>query len=780
MKTGFWIVALAGILAVAWPGRAQTLLHLRGHVRDVSGVPVEGATVSADSLSANDVSGSDSVVSGADGTFDLGYRPTSARLTVRAWKATMESATVQLSGTTSHDGVDLVLHSSAVAEQITVTATRSSVSIGSTANTIYALSAQDLQNYPALTLDQRLGQLPSFALFRRASSLIANPTSLGVSLRGLGSTAASRSLVIADGIPMNDAFGAWVHWNEVPALAIEGVTVATGGGSDLYGSSALGGVLDLAPAHAAASDVLAAHTEVSASGGSENTSSVNIRGDVASRHWSELVAGDALRTAGYIPTAPGLAGPVDQPANVHDQVLRSETDRIFSRNNRLFLVGNMMNEARSNGTRLQSNGTRLWRYYAGDDWATGSHTTGRVRLFGSDEGYRQTFSSINSARTTEALSTFQHVGTQELGASADVSIALTQVAFVTGGDARDIRATDNETPISTTTGKATGIQDTSARQRFAGGFGEALATHGGWSIALSLRVDYAANLSTRQLLQTFATQPTPTTSYIADRSEWIPSPRLGVVRQLGHLASLHASAFRAFRTPSMNELYRTGQVGADKTLANAQLVSERGTGWEAGATIAPYSKLTVNATYFWTEINRPVAVVNQAVNLEMRQNLGQIRSQGTEIHAQWVPSRFFTVTTAYQYANAVITKYSPPTNLPQQQLVGKWIPEVPRESFTAQLNAHQARIGEVTLALRTNGQAFDDTVNTPSNVLHAFATLDLSGRRNFGPHWGTFVNLQNLVNQRADVSRTTVLTLGPPFIATAGVDFRWGVTPVSR
>jgi outer membrane receptor protein involved in Fe transport len=560
---------------------------------------------------------------------------------------------------------------------------------------------------------------------------------------------------------MNDPFGAWIHWNEVPALAIDAVTVATGGGSDLYGSSALGGVLDLAPAHAA-------------------TSSVNVRGDLASKHWSELIAGDALRTAGYIPTAPGLAGPVDQPANVHDQVLRSETDRIFSQGSRAFLVGNMMNEARSNGTRLQSNGTRLWRYYAGDDWAAGPHTTGRARAFGSDEGYRQTFSSINAARTTEALSTFQHVGTQELGASADVSISLTHLAFVTGGDARDIRATDNETPFSTTTGKATGIQDTSARQRFAGGFGEALATHGGWSIALSLRVDYAANLSTRQLLQTFANSSTPTTNFIADRSEWIPSPRLGIVRQLGHLASLHASTFRAFRTPSMNELYRTGQVGADKTLANTQLVSERGTGREAGATITPYSKLTVNATYFWTEINRPVAVVNQAVNLEMRENLGQIRSQGAEIHAQWVPSRFFTVTTAYQYANAVVTKYSPPTNLPQQQLVGKWIPEVPRESFTAQFSAHQARIGELTLALRTNGQAFDDTVNTPANVLHAYATLDLSGRHNFGARWSVFANLQNLLNQRADVSRTTVLTLGPPFIATAGVDFRWGGGPATK
>ena len=41
-------------------------------------------------------------------------------------------------------------------------------------------------------------------LFRRSSSLVANPTSQGISLRGLGSTSASRTLVIEDDVPLND------------------------------------------------------------------------------------------------------------------------------------------------------------------------------------------------------------------------------------------------------------------------------------------------------------------------------------------------------------------------------------------------------------------------------------------------------------------------------------------------------------------------------------------------------------------------------------------------
>jgi outer membrane receptor protein involved in Fe transport len=738
---------------------AQVSVHLRGSVRDTTGLALRGATVTVEPENLK-------VVTDANGDFNVDMSPMSGTLTLRASTAAMESAEVQVDGKVSHDGIQLIVHPSAVAEQITVAATRSSAAIGQTANTIYALASQQLVNYPALTLDQRLGQLPSFMLFRRASSLIANPTSLGVSLRGLGSTAASRTLVIEDGVPMNDPFGAWIHWNEVPALAVDAVTIATGGGSDLYGSAALGGVIDLAPARPAP-----AHAEISASGGSEDTSSVSLRGDLSAKRWGEMLAGDALRTGGYIPTAPNLAGPIDQPANVHDQAVRSETDHLFSPTNRAFLTGNLLNEARDNGTELQNNGTRLWRYFAGDDWTAGPHTTGRARLFGSDEGYRQTFSSINATRMTESLTRLQRVRSQELGASADASFALGHFAFVTGADARDIRATDNEAPISTTTGKSTGIQDTSARQRFVGGFGEVLATHGGWSAALSLRVDYAANLDTRALTQTFASQSTPTTTATTNRQEWIPSPRLGLVRQLGHAASLHASVFRAFRTPTMNELYRTGQVGQQTTDANSQLLSERGSGWEVGATVKLRSELTVNATYFWTEINRPVSTVliasTATTQTLLRENLGQVRSQGTELNAQWSPRSFLSVSGGYQYANAVVTQFSA-----QPSLVGNWIPEVPRQAFTAQVRAHRSRIGEITFAAKANGKAFDDSANT--FVLGSFIELDLSARHNFGSRWSAFTNLQNLLNQRADVSETPTLTLGSPFVATAGIAYRWG------
>src|SRR6187549_3103225 len=95
--------------------------------------------------------------------------------------------------------------------------------------------------------------VPGFTLFRRTSSRVSNPTAQGVTLRGLGGTGASRSLVLADGVPLNDAFGGWVYWDKVPQVAIDRVEVQRGSGSDLYGADAVGGVvqvLTLRPARA--------------------------------------------------------------------------------------------------------------------------------------------------------------------------------------------------------------------------------------------------------------------------------------------------------------------------------------------------------------------------------------------------------------------------------------------------------------------------------------------------------------------------------------------------
>ena len=210
-----------------------------------------------------------------------------------------------------------------------------------------------------------------------------------------------------------------------------------------------------------------------ASAAAENTSDEHGLLGLQQGPWSELFAAQGFRTAGYIPVAPESGGTVDVPANVHFENGRSEFART-GLGGRLFLNGNLLNEARGNGTPVQTNGTRLWRWAGGEDWSAGLRASGRLRLFGSNEGYRQTFSAINTARSIETLTRLQRVRTGEVGGSSDSAVHWSHEAIVFGADLRDLRADDLERPISR--GSVTGVLDTSARQRFVGGFAELLSS----------------------------------------------------------------------------------------------------------------------------------------------------------------------------------------------------------------------------------------------------------------------------------------------------------------
>src|SRR6476469_5647769 len=117
--------------------------------------------------------------------------------------------------------------------------------------TIHLVDEQDLQRAPQLRLDDILrAQVPGFSLFRRNSSRTANPTTQGVTLRNFGPSGAGRTLVLLDGIPLNDPFAGYVQWNQLPPAALEGVIVTPGGGAGLFGNAALAGTIFLASQHA--------------------------------------------------------------------------------------------------------------------------------------------------------------------------------------------------------------------------------------------------------------------------------------------------------------------------------------------------------------------------------------------------------------------------------------------------------------------------------------------------------------------------------------------------
>lgn len=635
---------------------------------------------------------------------------------------------------------------------VDVTTARTPLDLDATASSVRTLSETQLDEAPGLALDDKLRQVAGFQLFRRTSSWVANPTTQGTSLRGLGSTAASRTLVLSDQVPLNDAFGGWIHWNEAPQLAVAGVELMRGGASDLYGSSAIGGVIDVASVRPEKNGFI-----VDLSGASRNTSLANGLLTLGVGKTQALAAVTAFRTDGYTLIAPEVRGPVDVPSNVHSQSGRIELRHSLGTDDGLFLRGNILNEARSNGTPVTTNATRLWRYVGGGDWSLPGSGRVLARVYGTQQGYRQSFSSVTTGRASERLTRLQRVPTQQLGGSVQWAQSYKTLTFVAGGDLMDTRATDDETPV--TNNLLQPKISISARQRQGGVYGEVLWQPANWSFAFSSRVDRFRSFDARQVVSGVLTTLPATDEFVYD-------PRLGIVRKLGGGVSLTASGFRAFRGPSMNELYRTGQVGQQTTQANPNLRSERATGFEVGTLFSQHKLGTLRTSYFWTQVNRPVAAVTLSTtptsSLLQRQNLGQLTSKGFTVEGEAKPLRWMNITAGYQYADSTVTKFQA-----DRTLEGKWTAQVARNSASAQVRMAQPRLGVLSLDIRTSGQQFDDSAN--QFRLAPYAQVDLYAEHGFGHGLRAYTSIQNLGGGTIEAGRTPILTLGIPRTISIGI-----------
>lgn len=667
----------------------------------------------------------------------------------------------------SHSQNETAANESTPVTTVTVTAYRTPLGTLESPVTTRLLTQKALGSVASVTLDGKLRQIPGLELFRRSSSLVANPTSQGISLRGLGSTAASRTLLTQDDVPLNDPVGGWIHWQEQPELAIESVEVVRGGASDLYGSSAIGGVISVLPVRPTTT-----RGELRSLYGGEETYDTSLLAQNKFGPWGLLGAAGVIGTNGYIQQAPAQRGPIDVASKVHSQnaLLLAEHDRGPLR---MFARASGFNESRHNGTPYQMNATRLMRYATGADWQ-GPHSGSLVlRVYGSDERYRQTFSSISSQpnaenptcafRCGESPTRFTFIPDNELGAAAHWNQPLgAGFAVIAGAEVHDVRIWDHEQ----TFGSFAALTNLHDHQRDSALWAEAMWVRNAWTVTASGRLDWFQNYDGQQLnwsgstWTANATQPPQTDERIFD-------PRLGVSRKLSPHWSISASGFRAFRAPSPSELYRSTQVGNKLTRPNGSLQSERATGWETGVA-TQWHWGTVRASYFLTQVNRPIVAVTtnptSSPIMLLRANLGQIESRGVALDFELALRSWLHADGGYQYANATVTRGSLD--------LGNWIPEVAHNMATLNMRASRPRLGMLSLQSRMSGRQFDDDAN--AYMLHGYFLLDAYASHDLGKQVQVFASAENLFDRAIEVSKTPSTTLGQSRTTRFGFLFQLG------
>ncbi len=471
------------------------------------------------------------------------------------------------------------------ADTLVVTAARAEQRLTDAVAPTTVLGREDLARSPGLTLDDQLRQVPGFSLLRRSSSVTAHPTSQGVSLRGLGPSGASRTLVLFDGVPLNDPFGGWVYWNRLPLSGLESVEVARGSLSQLYGSAAMGGAIQLLP-RAPRPDTL----EVTARGGDRRTGDLEVFASdaAANGNWGYTLSGRLFDTGGFYVVAPENRGAVDRPAKVDFGTLFGRLER-----GRYHLGANLFREERGNGTALQTNDTSLQSLDAG--WS-GDHWTWDA--YGQSQRFRSTFSRLLPDRSREFLTARQDFATTGWGGS---TAWRSGGGLLAGADLRRASWTDQDQTLGGVYAQQT------------------LGLTSRLDLLLGSRLDLWRGARTR-------------TSF---------NPRLGALFRASDAVTLRASAYRGFRAPTLDELYRPFQVGNVQTLANPDLGEETLKGAEIGADFHPTGALFARLNAFRNRIDGAVGNVTLSVTPQLitrrRENLDRVNADGLEAELRLQP-----------------------------------------------------------------------------------------------------------------------------------------------
>ena len=236
------LVILSLLCAIALPVAAQPAdRFVEGTVVDAQGLPIVGAALTLTEPAANLAR---STTSSAERFRIDGLTPAAYTLWVVATGFQSQQIAVDLR-TAPSQTLEVRLEAAGITEQMVVTATRLEQRVADIPASVSVIGSEAIQRSPAVVADDVLRQIPTFSLFRRTSSLASHPTAQGVSLRGVGPSGVSRTLVLLDGIPFNDPFGGWVYWTRVPLMDTERIEVVDGAASSLYGNYAMGGVINI-------------------------------------------------------------------------------------------------------------------------------------------------------------------------------------------------------------------------------------------------------------------------------------------------------------------------------------------------------------------------------------------------------------------------------------------------------------------------------------------------------------------------------------------------------
>ncbi len=588
-------------------------------------------------------------------------------------------------------------------------------------------------------MEDVLRDVAGLASFRRSDSRSAHPTSQGLTLRGLGGNAASRVTLTLDGVPQADPFGGWIAFGALDPHALDRIVATRGGGIESVAGTI---VID----SRAPDDTI----DFTLLGGSRQ--SIDARA-LAGLRWGDgfaSLSGNFARGDGFVPVVAADRGAADRRAPYAQGAVRARLVQDIGSAIEAQANVATYRDARDRGTDFTDNRQR------GTDASLRLVGKGATRwsalAYVQDRRFDSQFAAVNADRSAASLTLDQRIPARGYGARVEILPRFGSIDMKLGAEWRRVSGETDEN-FRFVAGGPTRQREAGGRNVTTGLFAGAAWSGGGWSLAAEARADHWA-MSGGRLVETDLAGTVLTDSRFADRSDWEGSGRVAAGRRLGETLALRAAAYRGWRLPTLNELYRPFRAGADANAANAALDPERLSGVEAGIDWTPAEGAKLSATLFANRLKDAIANVSLGSGpgvfpgvgfvatggtFRQRQNVDSIVSRGIEIDGTWSRGPWRA---ALSYA---LTDARIDAGGAAAALDGKRPAQVARHSGSASLGWDNGRLALGATA-RLTGRQFEDDNNDRS--LPAALTFDGTARMAVARNIALQASAENLFDEK--------------------------------
>lgn len=637
--------------------------------------------------------------------------------------------------------------------EISVTATKTQRAVSDVPASISIITEQDINASVATSADELLKNISGVDL-KHPLGFMSTGTSNKITLRGFGGGTEGRTLLLIDGVPMNDSYFNGVEWNQISVDDIKRIEVVKGAGSALYGSNALGGVINIITKKPQEQK-----TNLDLSYGSMNTKkgAASTTGKVG--NFGYYLSGQLLDSDGY-------------QADIGTNIKSNTTKRGVERQNATVKVNYDIDDSSSIGATYlyfhnKTTGVLdITGGYNPYDQKINTYQAKYTKTFENDSDLSLTlfkkinessYDSLNSAKTS--INYADSAKIDEFGGTLQYTYPLNEMNTITAGTDFQLghaKSQDNYTNNNIVT--VEGDQD---YQAFF--LQDEIFVGKDWVFNLGGRFDRYENHSAKGHDETQT--PTLDTSY-GSRTFTAFSPKIGVLYHLSKDTSIKGSIGKAFRAPTIYDLYRTWIYGSYVYAANPNLDPESVLSYEIGIEQNINDKALFTLTAYQSDAKDFIYSITPdpfTPSYKEKKNVGKVQIRGIETELSYQINNEFKFNANYTFNESVIKEFKEDTTLKN-----KFLTDVPKNKASASIEYKNPNIMNAKASVRYVGDRFSDDKNTVSKIYKSYMLVDLKLSRKINKYAEVEMSVDDLFDKTYE---EYYVSPGRVFLATLKMNF---------